>query len=261
MQDPSRGRSRAYRAALQFEELATLVWPPEEIRDLDGWRLCFAGGCTKRANSVHCVSGAGGAQQRVERCEAIYRDYGQRVVFKLTDASFPQGLDDLLASRGYEFVEATSVQLRLAAATRTVNDELLARVQIEPGLPAGPADAWMRLGEVEADLQPAWRGIMQRIEGDTEGCAFASIEVDGELVATGVGVLAGGHACLCEIVTSPHWRRQGFSVAIVTALCRWADSRAARPWLQVVAANELALPLYYSLGFREMYQHWYRVSA
>ena len=93
MQDPARVPSRSDRVISHFEELAALVWPPAEIRSLDGWRLCFAGGCTKRANSVHCVSGgSGGAQQRVERCEAIYRDYGQRVVFKLTDASFPQGI-------------------------------------------------------------------------------------------------------------------------------------------------------------------------
>ncbi len=37
----------------RLEELAFRGWPALESRDLDGWRLRFSNGYTKRANSIN----------------------------------------------------------------------------------------------------------------------------------------------------------------------------------------------------------------
>ena len=45
----------------RLEELAFRSWPALETRDIAGWRLRFAGGYTKRANSINALRPDAGA--------------------------------------------------------------------------------------------------------------------------------------------------------------------------------------------------------
>ena len=86
---------------------------------LDGWVVRFANGYTRRANSVNPLyASEQDTDAKLRACEQLYRDRGLKVVFKMTAASQPDGLDAFLAAQGYEIDAPTSVQLMdLAAAS------------------------------------------------------------------------------------------------------------------------------------------------
>ena len=64
----------------------------------DGWALRFSNGYTRRANSVNPLyPGSCPFDDDLREPEEFYRCHGQRVVFKLTGDSLPDGLDSALA--------------------------------------------------------------------------------------------------------------------------------------------------------------------
>src|SRR5262245_52204411 len=94
-----------------LEEISLNAWPALQTIVYDGWLLRFAGGYTRRANSVNPLyPGALDPAEKIGRCEAVYAAQGQDTVFKLTDAAEPADLDTLLARRGYRREAPTSVQ-------------------------------------------------------------------------------------------------------------------------------------------------------
>lgn len=85
----------AQQATRTLEELAMNAWPALQTLFYDGWVLRFANGYTKRANSVHPLYPAtGDAVHNVAVCADMYRARGLPVVFKMTPASEPAGLED-----------------------------------------------------------------------------------------------------------------------------------------------------------------------
>ena len=244
----------------ELESLARQVWPPAESQAVGGWQLGFSQGCTKRANSVCAREGEpGDLASRIDRCEALYRARALPVVFKLTEGSRPTGLDAVLARRGYRVVDPTSVQTcpGRASLAAPMGDEA---PRIEEALSESFREACMRLNAVGERMQAPLSEILRRIEAGCDAVAFASIGTGPATRAQGIGVLQGGAACLCEIVTAPAQRRQGLASSIVRSLLDWARTRDAVPWLQVVATNTGAVSLYAGLGFEEAYRYWYRVS-
>src|SRR5512136_30546 len=95
-----------------IEELSINAWPSLQTMLYDGWVLRFANGYTRRANSINPIYPSGGdVSEKIQTCEQLYRDRGLNVVFKMTSAVYPAGLDDVLASQGYAVDAQTSVQI------------------------------------------------------------------------------------------------------------------------------------------------------
>ncbi len=95
----------------RLEELSLNAWPALETTLLDGWLVRFAEGYTRRANSVQPLyPPLGSVRANVEACAAAYAARGQDAIFKLTPASEPAGLDELLTRLGYAREAPTSVQ-------------------------------------------------------------------------------------------------------------------------------------------------------
>lgn len=58
----------------------------------------------------------------------------------------------------------------------------------------------------------------------------------------------------------PEARRRGLARKVTESLHAWAWDHGARfAWLQVVATNAAAIPLYEAQGFRTVYSYEYRV--
>jgi ribosomal protein S18 acetylase RimI-like enzyme len=65
---------------------------------------------------------------------------------------------------------------------------------------------------------------------------------------------------LFDIVTAAPFRRRGLGTQLILHLLQWGKTNGARrAYLQVMCNNDPALRLYTGLGFREIYQYWYRV--
>lgn len=239
-----------------IEELSLNAWPCLETVYHDGWVLRFTNGYTRRANSVNAIYPATGElNDNIAYCESAYTGEGLRTVFKISPAVIPPDLDDRLAERGYVKDAPTSVQtMKLDdAATPDVNT-----VVIEQEL----SDAWLsvfcRLNNVDAVHLPAMKQMLTRIVPRT---GFIQLKVQDQVAAVALAVQDGDYVGIFDVVTATHLRNRGLGRQLMLNVMQWGKSNGAQyAYLQVMLDNPPALHLYEKLGFREMYQYWYRVK-
>ena len=241
----------------EFERRGFASWPAFETHELGGWELRAAGGLTGRSNSVQLLASEPATRAeldaRIDRCEAFYRERGQPVRFKLTEAACPDGIDERLAELGYARRSPTRVQ---AAELGSVPLVPAGDVRIEVRCSGAWLEATARLNDVPADFRETWRGIVGRIER----LICASVGVGGEIQAVGLGSLDDGWLFMGAIATAPQARGRGLARQLVTALlAHAAGCGAVGGWLQVTEDNEPGLALYRRLGFDDVYGYWYRV--
>ena len=182
--------------AITTSDLAANAWPATINQTLGGWRLRFAGGITRRANSVGPNGSSEGIalEERLRIVEVSYDRRGYPARYHISPAGQPVNLDQALAERGYA-IDAPS-EVRVA----TIGD-LLSATEDTAGL-----DATV----IEAFTEP-WLAAYRRSEGVAAG--------------TGMGVLERGWLGLFCMATPPDFRRQGGAKAILRSLANWARRR------------------------------------
>lgn len=238
------------------EEAALNAWPALHTYLHDGWILRLANGYTKRANSVTPLyAGDLPPVEKIRFCEAFYQRHEQRPIFRLLSFRESEALDGLLAQRGYETLDPTSVQALDLDASEWEQSE---RAYMLPG--RGGVESWLRSFHA---LNPQRRDaathlkLLTRILGDV--CPMVLI-VDGRVVACGLGVRDGRYFGVFDVVTDAGARRQGYGAELTRSLLAWGSTVGAElAYLQVMVANAPARNLYAKLGFRELYRYWYRV--
>jgi ribosomal protein S18 acetylase RimI-like enzyme len=243
----------------QIEELAANAWPAPVVQLMGGWRLRFAWGITRRANSVlpNDFNGAPDLDERLALVEAFYARRGLPARYQISPAARPAGLDAVLADRGYRRHLRILV---LSAELATVRD----RLEV-------PGDRVVVAGEPDA----AWLDTMRAMLGyygdgavagrmlDSIGppAGFASVRRAGRPLAIGRAVAERGFAGVFSMATVPEARRQGLGEAVLAALAGWAARHGAtRLYLQVDDDNQAALRLYGHAGFEPAYAYHYRVA-
>jgi N-acetylglutamate synthase len=91
---------------------------------------------------------------------------------------------------------------------------------------------------------------------------FALVQQDGEPMAMAIGAVQGDHMGLFDVLVMPHARRRGLARRVTESLYGWAFGQGARfAYLQVVATNQAAMPLYAAQGFRTVYAYEYRAPS
>jgi ribosomal protein S18 acetylase RimI-like enzyme len=239
-----------------FEEVSLNAWPSLNSLFYDGWVLRFAGGYTKRANSVSALCrGALPLAVKIACCERQYRQQGLQTVFRLTPLIEPD-LDGQLAARGYEQIDITSVQGR---ALRQAEFTLSTAVEILTGHDG--LATWLQIFH---HLNPARRdiaahgAILQRVIGRI--CPM--VLRDGQsVVACGLGIAQDAYLGLFDVVTAESERRKGFGRELTQNLLAWGqDQGATYAYLQVMLDNMPAIRLYEQIGFSEIYRYWYRAA-
>lgn len=246
---------RQQRQTIQtIEEASFRAWPAAEQQVYDGWVLRFAGGYTKRANSVNPVyPGQEEVQEKINRCERLYLSRNLKPVFRLTPLAFPANLDELLARRGYVYKDPTSVQVLELEAWQAGSGEGL---KYWPEVSTGWLNSFMQVSAVP--MPQPHLDILTRIAPDK---CFAVLYRQDRPVACGLGVLEGRYMGLFDVVTAPAERRKGYGRELVGSILSWGRSNGAQTaYLQVMTINKPALKLYEQLGFREIYQYWYRIK-
>lgn len=239
-----------------IEELSLGAWPALQTVFYDGWILRFADGYTRRSNSINPIyRGALDVQGKIVFCEKLYRDRGQRVIFKMTSASEPNELDDILAQRGYSAEAQTSV-MNLALPVGAFKASL--RVKLWDHSDELWASGFADLNSVASNHRRA----LERIVGSIGLPMRCAAVLDGDkIVSCGMAVVQGPWVGLFDIVTHPDCRRQNLATSVIESLLAWSISAGAtRAYLQVMLDNTPALTLYRKLGFVESYQYCYRVK-
>lgn len=236
-----------YAARVNFDLLVHEAWPAYEQRVHEGWVLRYAGGVTKRANSVLPLGRPADLEGAIEAAEGFYRERGERCVFSMGSDAAP-GLDEELERRGYELVDPTVIM----AVGAPLGREAGSRVRIEELPWKGWLETWWavdgRYGSGLADAErictgvPAWYG---------------AYEEDGVALAVGRAVPQGDTLGIYCMATLPAARRRGLARAVLRALVRHAGTRSA--YLVTTAPNQAAQTLYRSEGFEVAGRYHYRV--
>jgi len=183
----------------------------------------------------------------------VYRRNNLPVVFKMTSAVHPETLDALLADRGYEVDSPTSVQ------TIDLGDNAL---PLNANLDVTLTDEWLadfcRLSGISDERKATFWQMLANVV--SQKC-FAALRQSDQTIACGLAVLQGEYIGFYDIVTDKPFRNQGYGKELMRRLFAWGKRNGARKaYLQVMLNNAPALHLYAQLGFREVYQYWYRIK-
>jgi ribosomal protein S18 acetylase RimI-like enzyme len=244
---------------LEIEEAAFRAWPAAEVREVDGWRLRYMSGVTRRANSVwpNRSTGLLSLGARLEAVEAFYRERGQPAQLQMAPCAEPPDLDRELAARGYQLESRTLVQVVALTDFRGLGTP----PQITTRVDRSPSEEWLRLSTTRgrfAGVEATYLGLLERI-GARGGFAVAHLR--GEPVAIGLGVLDEGLVGVFNMLTLPEARRRRAATAILGAIVGWGVAAgASRAYLQVEAENGGAVRLYEASGFQTEYEYHYRVK-
>ena len=237
--------------------------PPQQ-RWIDGWLVRFSPGKAKRARCVQAVAvGRLPLDERLALCAAVLRDAGLPLVLRLTPFSQPAGLDQALASRGFQRLEDTRVMV-------------LPVITDPSGVPAAPADRWPdalrldRLSAVEfAAVVGGLRGSpAHQRAAQAERLALSPVPYqgwalrrrsDGAVLACGQTAIEADLVGLYDVFSHPEARGQGLARQMCAALLAQARAAGARlAYLQVDADNAPARAIYHRLGFADVYAYHYR---
>lgn len=262
-----------------IEELSLNAWPSHMMELYDGWLIRFSHNYTYRTNCVEQVGVSSiNIEEKIAYCEKIYRDFGTPCHFKINPL-IPSSFDALLQDKGYEIRHVTEV---MTADTSRLS--LMKPVSSEYdfenrlGLPSCVhyegdvsvmvrsviTDEWIRgvlhlNGTCESVLRRIVPSMYKAIPKQT---ISAFVEIDGRMVASGLGICDRDYVGLYAIYVSPGTRRRHYARAVCSTILNEAKALGAqRSYLQVVQGNIAAKSLYHSLGFNDFYTCWFRTRA
>jgi N-acetylglutamate synthase len=237
-----------------MESAAFEAWPALQQEVLHGWRLRFAQGYTKRANSANALPGAADLDLvQLHQIEARFAAQGLPSIFRLAAFATPAGVDGLLAARGYRLQDPSRVMT----------------LDLGQALPAAAVQGWApdaatwlsAFQTLAGQLGPDQARHLRLLQAIQAPCAFGLSWQDGVPVACGLAVLVRGRLGLFDIATGPAQRGRGLARALCGRLLAWGQGRGAHSaYLQVTAANAAAIRLYEGLGFGHAYDYAYRVA-
>lgn len=236
-----------------LERRAFRAWPALDTRSAGGWIQRLSGGYTKRANSINALEPDSPLTlQMKDVLEAPYRQANLPPVWRLTPLA-PTGTDELLADAGYRRIDESLVQ-RAPLSDRFIPDP-------EVRFTDTPSAAWLAGFAALSPVAPQHRETMARmLRSIAAPVGFARVEDKGESVAFALGVVDGDHVGLFDVLVSPVARRRGLGRRLTQSIGAWGREHGARfCYLQVVATNAAAVPLYAELGFETVYSYAYRV--
>ncbi|MFG1709631.1 GNAT family N-acetyltransferase [Nonomuraea sp. M3C6] len=244
-----------------LQERTARALPAEHIEDVEGWWLRHAPSCAWWVGTVlpHGAARPGELVRRVVGAEEFYAGRGAAARFQISMGACPEGLDTVLAKRGYRRESLMSLQV---ASTARVLEQAPAgslRVRVDDR----PTRAWFEIwhavhGHHGGESRSEW-DLLARVQRPG---AYASAMVGEDVVAVGRAVADTGWAGVFGMATLAEARGKGAARTVLAALAGWAGARAAdRMYLQVERDNLPALRLYERTGFRELCGYHYRTAG
>ena len=261
----------------KIEEISLNAWPSHKMELYDGWLIRFSHNYTHRTNSVHQVGQSSlPIQEKVEYCEQIYRNFHTPAIFKISPL-IDDNFDRLLEERGYE-IQHTTENLVMDFANFKPYEQIGIEYEYygrNSGLPSFIVYADNVIVQLRDRISDDWINAIFRLNGTSsptlrrivpsmyraipKETIAAYIEIDGRIVATGLGIMDRDHVGIYAIYVDPSCRRKHYARAICTAILSEARKKGAEyAYLQVVKGNTWAKHLYEILGFEYLYTYWFR---
>ncbi|WP_231331669.1 GNAT family N-acetyltransferase [Actinomadura graeca] len=241
-----------------MHERAARALPAQHVEDVGGWSLRRAPGCAWWAGTVqpHGHAGPDEMLRRIVEAERYYAGHNMIARFEISPPACPDGLDTLLAERGYRRESLMSLQVALATDILEQAPAGALRVRLDDR----PNDAWFEIWHTVLGHGRDRRAEWDMLDRIRQPSAYASATLGDDVVAVGRAVADTGWVGLFGMATLPEARGKGAARDLITAFAGWAASRADRMYLQVERANPPALRLYERAGFTEIAGYHYRAG-
>ena len=242
----------------RIEELAANAWPAACVQMMDGWRLRYTGGTSRRINSVwpNLELGDIPLEDKLALAEEFYARRGQLPRFQICPAAQPDDLAQVLKKRGYRAHANTQVQIcTVDFVEPRIQTPLAAEVEITAQLPEAWLDFYAEVESYSGARKAIRQGVLTRIGPRT---GFATLRAEGSILAIGLSVLERGWLGLFCMLTHPDHRRKGLASAILLALVKGGQQAGAtHTYLQVMENNPPALAMYARAGYQPLYTYSY----
>lgn len=260
-----------------LEEISLNAWPSHKMELYDGWLIRYSYNYTYRTNSVQQVGRSLlPIEEKVRYCEQIYKAFHTPAIFKISPLIDP-AFDRMLQEQGYQRQHETSTMVMDMEDFQRyppvdAEYEFYGRNSGLPSNVAYPDDVLVQLRDritedwitalfhLNGTTNPTLRRIVpsmyQAIPKET---IVAKIELNGRMVASGLGILDRGYCGIYAIYVDPSCRGKHYARAIVSTLLSESERKGCwHAYLQVVRHNQKAISLYRSLGFHPCYEYWFR---
>ena len=230
------------------EERLVNVWPALQTILMGEWVLRFAQGYSGRANSASAIRiGADLCGADLDHVVRLYRAEGLAPAIRVTPLS-PPDLGARLLATGWRPV-VTSIGMVAPAGMWRAHPAVSIQSQAGTAWVQG-VSRWQEARKRNPDHLAA---ILKQLRLPS---AFATVAGQGQEAGYGMSVVDRGMAEIGSIMLAPDQRGRGLGRALVETLLCWAVQHGAgRVFLQVEENNVVAIGLYRSLGFQEVYRY------
>ena len=232
--------------------LATALGRPAvETSYVGHWLLRASSGWTGRGNSLLPAGSPGmPVAEALKHTEAFYDERGLP-----PQALVRLGSPEAEALRSSGWVDARPSQSDVLVMHTTL-DHVNAAPPYDVLVAEHPTDAWYAAAFDGPVPEPA----PAVLEG-APNAVFASVTLDGQVVAVGRGSMTGHWLGIDAIRVDAGYRRRGLGTAIVQGLARWSGPLGGRrTYLEALLENTAAMATYTRLGYREAYRYRYLTS-
>ena len=198
----------------QIEDMSLNAWPSHKMELYDGWILRFSYFYTHRTNSVEQFgSSTLPWREKIPYCEAVYRRLGTPAIFKISPLVSPD-FDYVLENRGYRIEHTTNVMT--LELNNTATDLLSDKVQISEQI----SQKWIEsLFDLKKMTNPIHRAVVPSMyQAILKETLCASITENGEIVATGLGILDRDYIGIYAIHVREDYRKKGYARQILGSL-------------------------------------------
>lgn len=216
--------------ALDIDQAAVRAWPAQDQERIGPWLARANHGFTRRANSVAVLGEVPAAEleDAVERAERFYRQRSLPARFQLRAHADHDRLRDVLGRRGFQAEEGVDVVVR-AAPLRSLRAAAPSDRHGRVLIADAPSENWIDVWWASRSDPGVQRDQAVELLWQVKGrCGFASHVLDGELVATGLGIVDGAWLGIFCVATREDRRHQGSARRILGALSTWGVAHAAR---------------------------------
>jgi GNAT superfamily N-acetyltransferase len=195
---------------------------------------------------------------RVVEAEAFYAGHGLPPRFQISPGACPDGLDTVLAERGYRRESPMSLQVASTARVLEHAPAYSLPIRLDERVTRTWFETWHAMHGHGIDSRSELN-MLGRVERPS---AYASAIVGDRVVAVGRAVADTGWAGVFGMATLPEARGKGAARTVLAALAGWAGAHETdRMYLQVERDNVPALRLYERMGFSQMCGYYYRAAA
>src|SRR6266508_6437028 len=176
------------------------------LRMLKGWWLRHAPSCAWWVGTVlpHGDARPGELVPRVVRAEEFYAGHGAVARFQISPGACPEGLDTVLAERGYRRQSLMSLQLALTARVLDQAPTGSLRVRLDDRPTRVRFEIWHAVHDHGGDSRSEW-DMLDRVE---RPCAYACAMIGDDVVAVGRAVADTGWAGVFGMATLPRGTRE-----------------------------------------------------